>query len=66
MEPNVTSHEIIDHSEPHVHRWRVSQLKRLGISEMLAELYADHLDWHHVARLVQHGCPPQLALLIVG
>jgi len=28
-------------------------------------VYADHLDWHQVARLVQHGCPPQLALLIV-
>jgi hypothetical protein len=66
MEPAVTSHEIIDQSELHVHRWRVSQLKRLGISELLAEVYADHLDWHQVARLVQHGCPPQLALLIVG
>jgi hypothetical protein len=66
MEPTVTNHEIIDQGELHVHRWRVSQLKRLGISELLAEVYADHLDWHQVARLVQHGCPPQLALLIVG
>jgi hypothetical protein len=65
MKPTVTSHEIIDQGELHVHRWRVSQLKRLGISELLAEVYADHLDWHQVARLVQHGCPPQLALLIV-
>ena len=23
----------------------------------LAEVYADHLDWHQVARLVLHGCP---------
>ena len=65
MEPTVTSHEIIDHRESHVHRWRVSQLKRLGISEMLAEVYADHLDWHQVARLVRRGCPPGLALRIV-
>jgi hypothetical protein len=65
MEPTVTSHEVIDHSEPHVHRWRVSRLKHLGISELLAEVYADHLDWHEVARLVHRGCPPQLALRIV-
>ena len=65
MEPTVTSHEIIGPYEPHVHRWRVSQFKRLGISELLAEVYADHLDWHEVARLVHRGCPPQLALRIV-
>jgi hypothetical protein len=62
----VTSHEIIDQSESHVHRWRVSRLKCLGISEPWAELYADQLDWHQVARLVWHGCPPWLALRIVG
>jgi hypothetical protein len=65
MEPTLTSHEVIDHSEPHVHRWRVSRLKHLGISELLAEVYADHLDWHEVARLVHRGCPPQLALRIL-
>jgi DNA-binding NarL/FixJ family response regulator len=26
---------------------------------------ADHVDWHQVAKLVQRGCPPQLALRIV-
>ena len=66
MDPTVATHEIIDQSEGRVHRWRVSQLTRLGISELLAEVYADHLDWHQVARLVQHGCPPQLALRILG
>jgi hypothetical protein len=30
----------------------------------LAEVYADRLAWHQVARLVQHGCPPRLALRI--
>jgi hypothetical protein len=34
-----------------------SQLKRLGISGTLAEIYADCVDWHQIARLVQHGCP---------
>ncbi|SRR6266568_123796 len=66
MEPPATGYETIDHGESHVHRWRVSQLTRLGIPGPLAEVYADHLDWHQVARLVQHGCPPGLALRIVG
>jgi len=66
MEPTVTSHEIIGPNESHVHRWRVSRLMCLGISEPWAEVYADQLDWHQVARLVRHGCPPWLALRIVG
>ena len=65
MEPTLGGHEAIDHRESHVHRWRASQLKRLGIPGPLAEVHADHLDWHQVARLVQHGCRPELALRIV-
>jgi hypothetical protein len=49
-----------------VHRWRVSQLNRLGILGDLAEEYADRIDWHEVARLVRNGCPPVLALSIVS
>lgn len=40
-----------------VHRWRVSQLARLGIPRPLAEAYAERVDWHQIARLVQRGCP---------
>ena len=43
----------------------VSQLKRLSIPASLAEIYADRIDWHQIARLVKNGCPPQLALRIV-
>ena len=28
-------------------------------------IYADRIDWHQIARLVQRGCPPGLALRIV-
>ena len=56
---------VLDRDESLVHNWRVSQLARLGVPEPLAEAYADHADWHQVARLVQHGCPPRLALRIV-
>ena len=47
-----------------MHNWRVERLTRIGVPGALAEVYADHLDWHEVARLVQRGCPPQLALRI--
>jgi hypothetical protein len=58
-------HEAIDHEGSLVHEWRVAQLKRLGIPGVLAEAAADRVDWHQIARLVQRGCPPQLALRIV-
>jgi hypothetical protein len=65
MEPPITGHEAISHEESPVHNWRVSQLKRLGLSGSLAESYADRIDWHQIALLVKHGCSPQLALRIV-
>ena len=66
MEPELTGpgHEVIDRDDA-VHEWRVSQLARQGIPWSLAQAVADHVDWHQVARLVQHGCPPRLALNIV-
>ena len=63
--PPITGHDAISHDESPVHNWRVSQLKRLGLPGSLAEIYADGIDWHQIARLVKHGCPPQLALGIV-
>jgi hypothetical protein len=68
MEPTMAgpSHETIEHHEPSVHHWRTSQLRRLGIPAPLAEVYADRIDWRQIARLVRRGCPPRLALRIVG
>jgi hypothetical protein len=65
MEPLTTGHDAIGHDHPLVHNWRVSRLTRLGIPETLAEIHADRIDWHQVARLVRDGCPPALALRIV-
>jgi hypothetical protein len=56
--------EGIDRESAAVHDWRVAQLQRLGVPEPLAEVYADRLDWHQVARLVLRGCPPRIALRI--
>ena len=66
METFVTSHEGIDRDRLLVHDWRVSQLTRLGIPGPTAEVYADRIDWHQIARLVRLGCPPRLALRIVS
>src|ERR1700757_3604498 len=65
MEPPATGYDAIDHTQSSVHDWRVSQLTRLGIPGPLAEVYADRIDWHQIARLVCRGCPPRLALHIV-
>jgi hypothetical protein len=65
MNSAITGHDAIDHDDVLVHNWRVSQLTRLGIPGSLAESYADRIDWHQIARLVQRGCPPHLALRIV-
>jgi hypothetical protein len=66
MDPPSTGHEATSRDDMLVHNWRVSQLARLGIPGPLAEVYADRIDWHHVAGLVRRGCPPHLALHIVS
>jgi hypothetical protein len=48
-----------------VHTWRTEQLKRIGLPRALAEAFADLVDWHALAELVERGCSPQLALEII-
>ena len=55
----------IPHDESLVHEWPVTQLKRLGIPGPLAKAEASHVEWHQIARLVQRGCSPRLAVRIV-
>ena len=49
----------------HIVQGRMAQLARLGIPRPLADIVADHVDWHEIAALVQRGCAPRLALRIV-
>ena len=56
--------QAADEEELLVHSWRVARLTQLGIPRTVAEVEANRLDWHQVARLVQRGCPPRLALRI--
>jgi hypothetical protein len=61
----LASREAVKREDLLVHDWRVSRLVRLGLPAPLAEVYAARIDWHQLARLVQRGCPPWLALRIV-
>lgn len=58
-------HEDIDGETAAVHAWRVSRLTGLGLAWPVAEMVADQVDWHEVAKLVKHGCPAALAVAIV-
>lgn len=48
-----------------VRAWREEQLRRLGLASSLVETFADSVDWHAVAALIDCGCSPELALEIV-
>ena len=48
-----------------VYAWRIEQLSRLGLSDVIASAVASFVDWHEIARLVERGCSPELALEIV-
>ena len=65
MKTITADHEATNHTEPRVHEWRAAQLRRLGIPDTLAEIYADQVDWHQIVRLTQCGCPLRLALRIL-
>jgi hypothetical protein len=68
MDSIATPTEGLDRSEREmlsVHAWRTEQLRRLGLPSILAETFADLVDWHAVADLVERGCALSLALDIV-
>jgi hypothetical protein len=48
-----------------VYVWRVERLSDLGLSNIVASAIAPLVDWHEIARLVERGCSPELALEIV-
>ena len=68
MESIVTPTEGLDRSDREalaVRAWRTEQLRRLGLPFILAEAFADLVDWHAIADLVERGCSLSLALEIV-
>ena len=64
MDEPIDCESARESEEVRVYAWRVEQLGKLGISNVIADAVANLVDWHDVARLVQKGCPPDLALEI--
>ena len=44
-----------------VRAWRAEQLVNLGVLPLLADAFADLVDWHEPASLTARGCPLMLA-----
>jgi hypothetical protein len=68
METILMPVEELDHRTRETRRvraWRIEQLGSLGLDSIVAEAFADLVDWHALAALVDRGCPPELALEIV-
>lgn len=65
QEDDISVDDTIDEQDLAVWQWRAQQLHRLGLSSLLAHTFAAVVDWHEVARLVERGCSPELALEIV-
>jgi len=67
MEPLTITEDIDQKGEEtrRVREWRVEQLRSLGLPFILAESFADRIDWHALADLVDRGCPLHLAIDIV-
>jgi hypothetical protein len=45
--------------------WRIGQLERLGVSRLKAAIFAEFVDWHAIAALIERGCAPNVAIDIV-
>jgi hypothetical protein len=58
--------EVVADDELLIHAWRAEQLRRIGLSDALADTFADRVDWREIESLVARGCPPELALEIAG
>jgi hypothetical protein len=62
------THEIIETELDRVERWRTAELMRVGFAGDDAVALAARLDidLHEAIELVQRGCPPELAVRILG
>ena len=68
MEPTTLYREDLEErtsEEELVRAWRTEQLFRLGLPAGIAEAFADIVDWHALADLMERGCSLGLALEIV-
>ena len=62
------AYEIVETELERVERWRTSELIRVGFAGDDAVALASRfdVDLHQAIELVEHGCPPELAVRILG
>ena len=60
--------EIIETELDRVERWRTAELMRVGFpgDDAVALAARMDVDLHEAIELVQRGCPPELAVRILG
>jgi hypothetical protein len=62
------AHDIVETELERVERWRTAELMRVGFAGDDAVALAARLDvdLHEAIELIERGCPPELAVRILG
>ena len=62
------AYDIVETELERVERWRTSELMRVGFpgDDAVALAARFEVDLHEAIELVQRGCPPTLAVRILG
>jgi hypothetical protein len=63
-----TELHVLENTEQHlIERWRTEELERAGYGHRAAGRLATRqdIDLHQAIRLLERGCPPELALKIL-
>ena len=62
------AHEIIETELERVERWRTAELLRVGFpgDDAVTLAARTDVDLHEAIELVRRGCPPELAVRILG
>jgi hypothetical protein len=65
---NTAAHEIVETETERVERWRTAELMRVGFAgdDAIALAVCTDVDLHEAIELVGRGCPPELAVRILG
>jgi hypothetical protein len=65
---DTAAYEIVETESERVERWRTAELMRVGFAGDDAVVLAARtdVDLHEAIELVQRGCPPELAVRILG
>ena len=62
------AHDIVETELERVERWRTAELMRVGFpgDDAVSLAARTDIDLHEAIELVQRGCPPDLAVRILG